>query len=63
MSIGKFVLNDWKIIFIIQQIHLGEDINGCTALFYAVTLQHSNACQVLLELKANPNHQDNRGRT
>ncbi len=44
-------------------IYLGEDINGCTALFYAVTLQHSNACQVLLDLKANPNHKDNRGRT
>jgi ankyrin repeat protein len=41
----------------------GEDVNGCTALFYAVSLKHSNACQVLLDLKANPNHQDHRGRT
>ena len=42
---------------------LGEDIHGCTPLFYAVTLCHSDACQMLLDLKANPNHQDHRGRT
>ena len=42
---------------------LAEDVNGCTALFYAVTLQHSAACQVLLDLHANPNYQDTRGRT
>ncbi|CAF4599735.1 unnamed protein product [Rotaria sp. Silwood1] len=40
-----------------------EDINGCTPLFYAITLEHSNACRVLLDLKANSNHKDNRGRT
>ncbi|CAF3420324.1 unnamed protein product [Rotaria socialis] len=40
-----------------------EDVNGCTALFYAITLEHSNACRILLDLKANPNHKDNRGRT
>ncbi|CAF5180200.1 unnamed protein product, partial [Rotaria magnacalcarata] len=40
-----------------------EDMNGCTALFYAITLEHSNACRILLDLKANPNHTDNRGRT
>ncbi|UJR09487.1 hypothetical protein I4U23_013725 [Adineta vaga] len=41
----------------------GEDINGCTALFYAISFQHPDICQILLDLKANPNHQDNRGRT
>lgn len=43
--------------------HLGEDIHGCTPLFYAVTLCHADACQMLLDLKANPNHRDRRGRT
>ncbi|CAF3394398.1 unnamed protein product [Rotaria sp. Silwood1] len=41
----------------------GQDINGCTALFYTIMHNHSNACQLLLDLKANPNHKDNRGRT
>ena len=41
----------------------GVDVNGCTALFYAVTLQNQEACQILLDLHANVNHQDNRGRT
>ena len=41
----------------------GVDVNGCTALFYAVTLQNQDACQILLDLHANVNHQDNRGRT
>ncbi|CAF1081414.1 unnamed protein product [Adineta steineri] len=41
----------------------GEDLNGCTALFYAITLDHPDVCQVLLKLKADPNHKDNRGRT
>ena len=43
--------------------YLGEDVNGCTALFYAITLDHPDACQLLLELKADPDHQDHRGRT
>ncbi|CAF1385548.1 unnamed protein product [Adineta ricciae] len=41
----------------------GEDVNGCTALFYAITLDHPKACKLLLDLKANCDHQDNRGRT
>ncbi|UJR36642.1 hypothetical protein I4U23_029360 [Adineta vaga] len=41
----------------------GEDVNGCTALFYAITLNHPNACKLLLELKADSDHTDNRGRT
>ncbi|CAF4397912.1 unnamed protein product, partial [Adineta steineri] len=41
----------------------GEDINGCTALFYAISLKHSDVSQILLDLRANTNHQDNRGRT
>ncbi|CAF1202832.1 unnamed protein product [Adineta ricciae] len=40
-----------------------EDINGCTALFYAISFQHVDVCRLLLDLKANPNHQDKRGRT
>lgn len=43
--------------------YLGEDVNGCTALFYAITFNHPRACQLLLELKSNPNHKDHRGRT
>lgn len=46
-----------------QNDHLEEDINGCTALFYALSFEHLNACRVLLNLKANSNHKDNRGRT
>ena len=44
-------------------LHSGEDVNGCTALFYAITLDHPKACKLLLDLKANSDHQDNRGRT
>jgi ankyrin repeat protein len=43
--------------------YLGEDINGCTALFYAITLNHLDICRVLLDLGVNPNHKDHRGRT
>ena len=39
------------------------DSNGCTALFYAVTLGHADCAQLLLNYGANPNHQDNKGRT
>lgn len=42
---------------------LGEDVNGCTALFYAITFNYPDACKLLLDLKANPNHKDYRGRT
>ncbi|CAF2384298.1 unnamed protein product [Rotaria sp. Silwood2] len=42
--------------------YLGEDINGCTALFYTVMYNHFNACQLLLDLQANSNHKDKRGR-
>ncbi|CAF3287761.1 unnamed protein product [Rotaria sp. Silwood2] len=45
------------------KFYLGEDINGCTPLFYAITFEHLNAYRILLDLKANPNHKDNRGRT
>jgi ankyrin repeat protein len=49
--------------FLYLKDYLGEDINGCTALFYAITLNHFDACQTLLDLDANPNHKDTRGRT
>lgn len=39
------------------------DSNGCTALFYAVTLGHADCAQLLLDCGANPNHQDKKGRT
>lgn len=39
------------------------DANGCTALFYAVTLGHADCAQLLLDCGANPNHQDKKGRT
>lgn len=39
------------------------DSNGCTALHYAVTLGHADATARLLELDANPNHQDQKGRS
>ena len=42
---------------------LVEDVNGCTALFYALTFGHNEVCHVLLDFRADPNHQDNRGRT
>ena len=38
------------------------DKNGCTPLFYAVTLGHYDCCKVLLNRKAYASHQDNKGR-
>lgn len=52
-----------SVILILTKNCLGEDINGCTALFYAISFQHVDVCRLLLDLKANPNHQDKRGRT
>lgn len=40
-----------------------KDSNGCTALHYAVTLGHADATAMLLELGADPNRQDRKGRT
>lgn len=53
----------YLILFYSLKIILGVDINGWTPLFYAVTNNHTNICQLLLDLKANPNHKDKRGRT
>lgn len=39
------------------------DGNGCSALFYAVTLGHADSTEVLLKLGADPNRQDRKGRT
>lgn len=39
------------------------DSNGCTALFYAVTLGHADATSKLLDLGADPNRQDRKGRS
>ncbi|KAH8268491.1 hypothetical protein KR026_007811 [Drosophila bipectinata] len=39
------------------------DSNGCTALHYAVTLGHADATARLLDLEADPNRQDRKGRT
>lgn len=39
------------------------DTNGCTALHYAVTLGHADATSRLLDLEADPNRQDRKGRT
>ncbi|XP_055324548.1 ankycorbin [Sitodiplosis mosellana] len=39
------------------------DTNGCTALHYAVTLGHADATYMLLDLGADPNRQDRKGRT
>ncbi|GAB0094139.1 Ankyrin repeat [Sergentomyia squamirostris] len=39
------------------------DSNGCTALHYAVTLGHADATALLLDLEADPNRQDRKGRT
>ena len=39
------------------------DCNGCTALFYAVTLGHISASEILLRAGAQPNKQDRKGRT
>ena len=39
------------------------DSNGCSALFYAVTLGHADCTQYLLQNGAEPNRQDRKGRT
>lgn len=39
------------------------DSNGCTALFYAVTLGHADSTSKLLDLGADPNRQDRKGRS
>ena len=39
------------------------DCNGCTALFYAVTLGHVDSVDLLLRAGAHPNKQDRKGRT
>lgn len=39
------------------------DSNGCTALFYAVTLGHADATVKLLDLGADANRQDRKGRS
>lgn len=39
------------------------DSNGCTALFYAVTLGHADATVKLLDFGADPNRQDRKGRS
>lgn len=39
------------------------DSNGCTALHYAVTLGHADSTSILLDLEADPNRQDRKGRT
>lgn len=72
--IGKFnlirKLFDQKIFYIMKKlIELNKlnvtktDTNGCTALHYAVTLGHADATYVLLDLGADPNRQDRKGRT
>ena len=38
------------------------DKNGCTPLFYAVTLGHAEAARKLLDHGANPSIQDKKGR-
>lgn len=42
---------------------IDTDSNGCTALHYAVTLGHADATYTLLDLGADPNRQDRKGRT
>ena len=39
------------------------DTNGCTPLFYAVTLGHADCTQLLLQSGSKPNKQDRKGRT
>jgi hypothetical protein len=39
------------------------DANGCSPLFYAVTLGHSECTKLLLKYGAQPNRQDRKGRT
>lgn len=43
--------------------HFVSDTNGCTALHYAVTLGHADATALLIDLDADPNRQDRKGRT
>jgi ankyrin repeat protein len=38
------------------------DLQGCSALFYAVTLGHADASEILLNFGADPNRQDRKGR-
>lgn len=45
------------------QLQYYKDSNGCTALHYAVTLGHADATVMLLDLGADPNRQDRKGRT
>lgn len=47
----------------LQIKHKHTDSNGCTALHYAVTLGHADATYMLLDLGADPNRQDRKGRT
>ena len=39
------------------------DSNGCTPLFYAVTLGHADCTELLLKHGAHPDRQDRKGRT
>jgi len=39
------------------------DNNGCTAIFYAITLGHADCTELLLNFGAEPNRQDRKGRT
>ena len=39
------------------------DKNGCTPLFYAITLGHAKCAEFLLDMGSDPNHQDKKGRT
>ncbi|XP_013394577.1 ankycorbin [Lingula anatina] len=39
------------------------DKNGCTPLFYSLTMLHLHCANILLELGADPNHQDKKGRS
>ncbi|CAH1793068.1 unnamed protein product [Owenia fusiformis] len=40
-----------------------DDKNGCTSLFYAITMDHLETAKLLLELGASPNHRDKKGRS
>ena len=39
-----------------------QDKNGCTPIFYAITLGHTNCADVLIRNNANISYQDNKGR-
>jgi len=39
-----------------------EDKNGCTPLFYAITLGHDDCAKVLLDKNADPSYKDKKGR-